>query len=271
MRKITPNVYAEIGFRGCNPGFVVTSDGVVMIDTPQMPRDAAQWRDAVAQHGPVRYVIISEPHGDHFSGAHFFEGTVVSHEGTREAIRAASVDQLKERLEQTDPDQLPLPDGFDYRVPSVTLSERMTVYVGDHSFELINLPGHTPFQLAVYIPEERVAFTSDNIFYKVQAFLHQAVPDAWLESLDRLAELDVDFLVPGHGEVCDRSYIPEMKGFIQAWVDAVSGAIDRGLSLEEAKSQISLLDRYPMQPGHEAMGPMLQEWNVTRLYEVLQK
>jgi len=271
MRKITRNVYAEIGFRGCNPGFVATSDGVVMIDTPQMPLDAAQWRDEIAQHGPVRYVIISEPHGDHFSGSHFFEGTVVSHEGTRAAIDAASAEQLKERLEQTAPDQLPLPDGFGFRVPTVTLSERLTLYVGDHSFDLINLPGHTPFQLAVYVPEERVAFTSDNIFYKVQAFLHQAVPEAWLQSLDRLAELDVDFLVPGHGEVCDRSYIPEMKDFIQAWIDAVSGAIDKGMSLEEAKSQISLLDRYPMQAGNEAMGPMLQEWNVTRLYEVLKK
>ena len=37
MQKITSNVYAETGFTGCNPGFVVTKEGVVLIDTPQMP------------------------------------------------------------------------------------------------------------------------------------------------------------------------------------------------------------------------------------------
>ena len=34
MQKISNNAYAETGFQGCNPGFVVTSEGVVMIDSP---------------------------------------------------------------------------------------------------------------------------------------------------------------------------------------------------------------------------------------------
>jgi len=55
MQKVTDNVYAETEFAGCNPGFVVTSEGVVMIDTPQMPVDAIKWRDEIAKHGHVRY------------------------------------------------------------------------------------------------------------------------------------------------------------------------------------------------------------------------
>ena len=66
MQQITDNVFAETGFRGCNPSFVVTSEGVVMIDTPQMPVDAVKWHDEIARHGPVRYLINTEPHGDHF-------------------------------------------------------------------------------------------------------------------------------------------------------------------------------------------------------------
>ena len=58
---------------------------------------------------------------------------------------------------------------------------------------------------------------------------------------------------------------------IQAWIDAVSDAISKGMSLENAQDKISLLDRYPMEPGNEAMGPMLQRMNVARLYEVLKK
>ena len=271
MQKISENVYAETGFQGCNPGFVVTEEGVVMIDTPQMPADAIKWRDEIAKYGPVRYLINTEPHGDHFTGNYFFEGTVVAHEGTREAILASSADELKERLRQTAPDNLSLMEGFSYRPPTITLSERLTLYVGEHTFQLIHLPGHTPFQVAVFIPEERLVFTSDNVFCKVQAWLHQALPYEWLESLKRIGELEADVLVPGHGEICDRSYIPEMSAFIQAWIDTVSEAIDKGMSMEEAQERVSLLDRYPMESGSEPMAEMVQRMNVARLYEVLKK
>ncbi len=69
-----------------------------MIDTPKMPTDAIRWRDEIAKHGLVRYLINTKPHGDHFTGNYFFEGTVVAHGGTREAILAASVEQLKSAL-----------------------------------------------------------------------------------------------------------------------------------------------------------------------------
>jgi len=271
MQKITDNVYAETSFQGCNPGFVVTKEGVVMIDTPQMPLDAVKWRDEISKHGEVRYLIITEPHGDHFSGNCFFKGTVIAHEGTREAILAASVEDLRERFKQTAPENLSLMDGFSYRPPTITLSQRLTIYLGDHTFQLINHPGHTPYQVAVYIPEERVVFTSDNIFHKVQAWLHQSLPYEWQESLKRLQELEADVLVPGHGSICDRGYIPEMSAFIQAWIDAVNAAIDKGMSLEEAQDKVSLLDRYPMEAGSEPMAREVQRMNVARLYEVLKK
>ncbi len=270
MQKLTDNAYAETSFRGCNPGFVVTSEGVVMIDTPQMPADAIQWRDEIARHGPVRYILITEPHGDHFTGSHFFDGTVVSHEGTREAIQASSADQLRERLRQTSPESLPLLEGFTFRPSTMTLSERLTIHIGDHTFHLISLPGHTPYQVAVLIPQERVLFTSDNVFYKVQAWLQQAVPHQWIDSLAQMQDMEADILVPGHGGICNRDYLPEMSAFIQAWIDAVSDAISKGMTLEEAQEKVSLADRYPMESGSEAMGQMVQRMNVARLYQVLQ-
>lgn len=269
MQKVTDNVYAETKFRGCNPGFVITTEGVVMIDTPQMPADAIRWRDEIAKHGPVRYLINTEPHGDHFTGNYFFEGTVVAHEGTREAILAASVEQLKERLRQTSPESLPLVKDYSYRPPTITLSQRLTIYVGNHTFQLIHLPGHTPYQVAVFIPEERVVFTSDNVFGKVQAWLHQALPYEWLDSLKQIQQLEADILVPGHGVICDRSYLPEMSAFIQAWIDAVTAAINQGLSLEEAQEKISFIDRYPAETGGEPAARQIQRMNVARLYEVL--
>jgi len=273
LEKINNNVYAETSFRGCNPGFVVTRDGVVMIDTPQMPADAIGWQDVIAKHGTVRYLINTEPHGDHFTGNCFFEGTVVAHEGTREAIMAstANVEQVKERLTQASPELSSQLKGFSYRLPTITLSERMTLYVGDHTFQLINMAGHTPYQVAVFIPEERVVFTSDNIFCRVQAFLQQALPYEWLDSLKQLEELEADVLVPGHGSVCDRSYIPEMRSVIQSWIDAVTQAIEQGLTVEEAQDKITDIDPYAVEGGIEAMSRQLPRINVARLYQVLKE
>ena len=273
MEKISDNVYAETSFQGCNPGFVVTREGVVMIDTPQMPADAIGWRDEIAKHGTVRYLINTEPHGDHFTGNYFFEGTVVAHEGTRQAIiaSAANVEQARERFTQATPELSSALEGFTYRIPTITLSQELTIYIGDHTFKLINMPGHTPYQVAVFIPEERVVFTSDNIFYRVQTFLQQAVPHEWLESLQKLQELEVDVMVPGHGGVCDRSYIPEMRSLIQAWIDAVTKAIEQGLTVEEAQDKLTGIDRYTVEGGVEAMSKMLPRINVARLYQVLKK
>ncbi len=253
MERISKNVYAETGFRGCNPGFVITSEGVVMIDTPQMPADAIAWREVIARHGAVRYLINTEPHGDHFTGNCFFDGTVVAHEGTSQAIAAAAsdVEGAKERLTQMFPEMASHLEDFSFRLPTITFSERVTLRVGDHTFELINMPGHTPYQVAVFIPEERVVFTSDNIFCRVQAFLQQALPYEWLESLNRLEELEADVFVPGHGSICDRSYIPEMRSVIQSWINAVTRAIEDGLTIEEAQDKLTDIDPYALEGGVE--------------------
>ncbi len=269
VQKITDNVYVETGFRGCNPGFVVTSEGVVMIDTPMMPVDAVKWRDEIARHGAVRFLVNTEPHFDHFAGNYFFEGIVIAHEGTRMAMLAAPIEQLKDMLKAEAPEGLPVVDRFGYRPPTITLSRQITLYLGKHTFQLISMPGHTPFQVAVYVPEERVVFTSDNVIRQGQAFLGEALPYEWLDSLKQMQQLEADVLVPGHGSICGRSSLTEMGGFIRDWIDAVSAAIDKGMSVEESQDKISLLDRYPVTVGDENVARRIERMNVVHLYELL--
>jgi cyclase len=158
------------------------------------------------------------------------------------------------------------------KAPSVTYTDRLKIYAGDHTLELINLPGHTAGQTVVYVPQERVVFTGDNIFYKVQTFIHQGFPEEWIDSLKKIEALDIDIIIPGHGEICDKSYIPEQIAFIQEWVDTVKEAIRKGLTKEEAQAKISFLDRYPMDVGHpEERGFELQRLNVGRLYDLYLK
>lgn len=268
MQKITKNIYVETGFQGCNVGFVITSKGIVMIDTPMLPADAIKWRDQVAKHGIARYLINTEPHQDHFSGNYFYKCPIVAHEGTRNAIlTTTSVDQYKESLKQMSPASLPLVRRFTFRPPDITFTERMTIHLGDHTFQLINLPGHTAYQTAVYIPEEKVVFTSDNISHNVPVWLHQALPYEWLETLQKMDELDAKVLVPGHGSVCDKTYLPEMSSIIQSWINVMTKAIKQGMNEEKIQKNIgSLLDAKLAGAGYDEV---LLSMNVARLYEVL--
>ena len=83
MQNVTNNIYSNTMLRGCNPSFVVTSDGVVVVDTPQLPTKAVAMRQVAEQHGPIRYVINTEHHVDHIFGNYYFRGagTVVHHQG----------------------------------------------------------------------------------------------------------------------------------------------------------------------------------------------
>ncbi|MCH7786946.1 MAG: MBL fold metallo-hydrolase, partial [Chloroflexi bacterium] len=72
MQQLTSNVFMETQIRGCNHGFVTTSEGVVMIDSPQKPSDAIKLKAEIAKHGELRYIINTEPHGDHWTGNAFF-------------------------------------------------------------------------------------------------------------------------------------------------------------------------------------------------------
>jgi hypothetical protein len=54
MRRVGPHSFTEIYYAGCNPSFVETSDGYVMIDTPQQPIDAVRWREMLEEKAPIR-------------------------------------------------------------------------------------------------------------------------------------------------------------------------------------------------------------------------
>ena len=271
MERIHRNIFVETKIRGCNPGFVVTDEGIVMVDTPQAPTAALEWRKLMESKGETRYLINTEDHRDHVTGNFFFSATGIAHQKAREAIAALQINPILDRIKTIDPEGYPLMNGYYIKKPSITFSERLTLNFGKLTFEVIHLPGHTAGQSAVYIPEERVVFTGDNVFHKVQTYLHEAYPEDWLKSLKKIGELDVDIIIPGHGEICDKSYLKEQATFIEEWMEAVRRAIQQGLSKKEAQEKISFLDRYPMDVGLAPMGPEVMRMNVDRLYDLLSK
>ncbi len=270
MRQLTGNVYVETEVRGCNHGFVTTSEGVVMIDSPHKPTDALKLKAKIARHGQLRYIINTEPHGDHWTGNAFFDAPVIAHEGVRTRILETNLEEHIERVANFGPEEGPLMQGYQPNVPIITFKNGMTLQVGDHTFRMIHMPGHTLYQAAIIIEEEGVVFTSDNIFHKVQTWLHEANPDLWLTALESLRSLNEDIFVPGHGDLCDKSYLDEQGSFIMEWRDYVKDAIDRGMTRDEAALNLNkFIDRYPMDVGQAALAPMVMRISAANLYDYL--
>ncbi len=268
MQQLTKNVYIENCIRGCNHGFVTTSDGIVLIDTPHKPSDALKLKAEIAKHGQLRYIINTEPHGDHWTGNAYFDVPVIAHEGVRSRILATDMAAHVQRVSAFGPEEPALMQGYKPNAPIITFKNGMTLHVGNHTFQMIHMPGHTAYQAAICIKEEGVVFTSDNIFHKVHTWLQEANPDLWLVALESLRKLPEEIFVPGHGDVCGKSYLNEQGAFIQEWKAYVQKGIERGMTKDEAIANLTgMTDRYPMDIGQDGMAPMVMKMNVANLYE----
>lgn len=279
MQQLSENVWTDTTLRGCNPSVVRTASGVVVIDTPQLPSDAIAMRQFAEQRGPVQYIVNTEHHVDHIFGNYYFKGAgeVVQHRGLYENFMEVtpsldSFDFALESVRTHDPAALAdFPDRETYFTDpnkgSIVFTGDLTLRVGDHTFELLHTPGHTPGQIAVFVPEERVVFTGDTIFSECKTWLMNSDVDQWMTALDRVADLDVDVVVPGHGRVTTLRYLTTQRAVLLEWMHAVAGAVAQGWSREETVRRVTFPDKWPVDVGLESMEEHIQTLNAGSLWD----
>jgi cyclase len=290
LENVTPSVFTTTKLRGCNPSFVTTADGVVVVDTPQLPTKAVAMRAAAESHGPIRYIVNTEHHVDHIFGNYFFRGagTVVNHRALYERFMVVfpELDPFAYAYESIPGDR---PRGTDlddagavalwpdrdvyYADPNkgrIVFTGDLTLRVGEHTFELLHTPGHTPGQLAVHVPEERVVFTGDTIFSGCQTWLMTSNVAQWLDALERIRGLDVDRIVPGHGPLVTKQYLDVQRSHLMEWKTAVATGVAQGWSREETVARVDFRDRFgPVDIGQGYMMDYIQSLNAGSLYDKL--
>ena len=280
MEMITPNVYTETKIRGCNPSIVFTKEGSVFVDTAQWISTLFEMRKFALERGPIRYLINTEAHIDHIFGNHWFAGEAITvgHEklcddlwkvpGTMDAY-----DYSVDVLQRQDPDMLDkMPSREEYimmKRPDITFGDHMSIELGDTHFELYHTPGHSPCQTTVYVPEDRVAMLGDTLFVDCQTWLHSEDIAALLKSLDFVETLDVDYLIPGHGQVVTKDYVKKQRAWVYEWLGAVGEGISKGWSVDECVANISFADRCPMDIGQPEMMEYVQRTNTVKCYNYL--
>ena len=282
MENVTPNVFTTTKLRGCNPSFVTTSDGVVVIDTPQLPTRAVEMRRLAESHGPIRYLVNTEHHVDHIFGNYWFKGAgaVVEHQGVFDNFMVVTPDldpyaYALEAIPTDDPGAASIvPDRETYYADpnkgTIVFTGDLTLRVGGHTFRLLHTPGHTPGQIAVHVPEERVVFTGDTIFSACQTWLMTSDVDLWLAALERIKGLDVDHVIPGHGPVVTKAYLDTQRSVLLEWKSAVATAVANGWTRDETIARVDFRDRFgPVDIGQGYMMDHIQTLNAASLYDKL--
>jgi glyoxylase-like metal-dependent hydrolase (beta-lactamase superfamily II) len=186
-----------------NAGFVVTPAGVVVVDALGSPalaqRLLAEIRRITPQ--PVTHVIVTHYHADHVYGLQTFQAAgakVIAHRGARAYLAS---DTARLRLEASRSELAPWIDANTRLVtPDEWLEGPRELVVGGVSFRLIPAgPAHTPEDLLVWMPGEKVLFAGDLVFRGRIPFVGQADSRRWISALDQILALGADVMVPGHG------------------------------------------------------------------------
>ena len=188
-----------------NAGFVVTPQGVVVIDALGSPTLAEELIAAIRQvtAQPIRYVIVTHYHADHVYGLQVFKAlgaTIIAH---RLGQSYLSSDTAQLRLAASREDLFPWIDEKTHLVPADRWLDADTVIeLGGESFRIHHVgPAHTPEDLVVLAEHAGVMFAGDLVFRGRIPFVGQADSRQWIASLSQLIELKPRIVVPGHGPI----------------------------------------------------------------------
>ncbi len=212
--QVAPRVYYVQGGTGVasaanegynsNAGFVVTSADVVVIDvlgTPALGNALlAAIRKVTAR--PVRRVILTHYHADHFYGLGPFKEAGAEVWAHRDALEYLDSGEAERRRAQRAQDLFPW---VDESMPIVRadrwLDEHTAYTLGGVDFEIDHLgPAHSPEDVIVVLPKEGVIFGGDILVAGRIPFVGAADSRQWLARIDRLLRLKPRVIVTGHGE-----------------------------------------------------------------------
>ena len=212
-QKVGPNSYYVQGLAALgspanqnfisNAGFVVAPQGVVVIDALGSPALARRLVQKIAgiTPKPITHVILTHYHADHIYGLQVFKelgAQIIAQQTAREYLNS---DTAAQRLVASRTELAPWVDDNTRLVPADRwLTDSTALELSGMRFVLERVgPSHTPEDLAIHVPSERVLFAGDLMFAGRLPFVGQADSNQWIQSLERLLRFDVAVAVPGHG------------------------------------------------------------------------
>lgn len=266
--KVADGVYATVakpgGLASGNAGFVIGDDGVVVVDTFFTPAAADELIAEIAKltPKPIKFAINTHYHLDHTGGNQEFTARgvpIVAHDHVMEwqTTKNRRFLPAPEELQKRRDDAVAKKnDALVRRLdamksivltnPTLTLaSGTMHLYIGKREVQLFTMPGHTGGDVLAFVPDANVLFTGDLGWSKTLPNLVDATVADWIPTLDKiLAEHPNAKFVPGHGQVATAAELRDFREYLDDLRTRVKKAIADGLTIEQAKQQLALPEKY---------------------------
>ena len=239
FQKIRGGVYAALaepgGKAASNCLIVVTDYQVILAGAHFVPETTKEILDYIKKITPlqVRYIILTH----HHRGFNYIDFDLPAN---AEIIASGQTWQsLKGEFRQ-------IKNQVTFFDRGLTLKRGKTLIIMSNT-EF----GHSEGDVFVYLPEERVLFTSDLFFNNVAGYMGDGHFRDWISTLGLLADIDASSVVPGLGEVTNSAGIRKFQAFFLDFTTEMLRLIGKGLTPEVAQRQFSL-PQYESLPGFRA-------------------
>lgn len=245
-----------------NTTVVIGERQVFVVDSCYLPKEARQdiaqirqWTDK-----PVSFVLNTHFHNDHNLGNRIYMDafpsvTIIAHVETKKEMDLfgpgsagrdeKGVNRLQRMLETgktpdgqalSDEDKTAVKNTLARKIPdleeiqkvkfqsaTLTFEHDFTVDLGNREVQVKFLGrGNTPGDAVAFLPKEKIVVAGDLVVHPVPYF-YDGYPSEWIKTLQRLADLDADTIVPGHGPILqDKTYVYLMRDFLKSAVDQMT-------------------------------------------------
>lgn len=261
-----------------NSGLITGSGTSLMVDTHFDLALTAEMLDGVrpvTDAHPVATLVNTHSDGDHTFGNELLAARDV--EIVASAAAAALMTQAAV-VEMQMATQLPGPTGefarhifgpFEFAGitatgPHRTFSGEESIDVGGREVRLIQVgPAHTPGDTLIHVPDARLLYAGDILFVGGTPIAWAGPIDRWIGALDRILDMDVVTILPGHGPVSGKAEVSAMRDYLVFVDREARRRFGDGLTLDDAIASIDL-GRFAELAEH---GRLAQ--NVTNVFEQL--
>jgi cyclase len=277
--KIADDVYFAAGTGAltvfCNAAIIINQNDVLVVDSHVSPDAAQALLDELKAitTKPVRYVVNTHFHWDHWHGnevypAAYPSAEIVTNQLTREAMVRKGLKRIQDHVRQVPAEiaklraeaaSAPTADrrakleadlrlaeaylaevkGLKPALPTIAFEQTMKLYRRDREIHLLHLGrAHTEGDVFVYLPKEKVVITGDAVIGWTP-YMGDGYPEDWAGTLDRLAQLDFTHIIMGHGDVVGREWLRTFRAYVHDMVAAVRREVATGATLDEVKQRVT--------------------------------
>ena len=273
--KLSDHAYAYTAEGDPNTGIIIGDDSVMVIDTqatPVMAQDVIR-RIREVTDKPIKYVLLSHYHAVRVLGASAYGAEhIIASEDTRDLIvERGQFDKDSEigRFPRLFQNVESVPDGLTW--PTMTFNQKMTLWLGKLEVQILQLGrGHTKGDTVAWLPQEKILFSGDLVEFDATPYAGDAYFQDWPQTLDNIAALKPEKLVPGRGAALQTpGQVQAGLAGTRAFISDLYASVKEGAAKGEDLRKVYEATFAKLQPkyGHWVIFNHCMPFDVTRAYD----